>query len=375
MFKELYKQLLYRNLSNIPGWNTKRKIIVIESDDWGSIRMPSTNVFNLMNKQGLDCSGTSLRYNQYDTLASRDDFSALFETLSYFKDINGNAPVFTALSVVANPDFNMIRDSGFSEYYYEPFTKTLDRYYGSSNSFPMWLEGIRKKLFVPQFHGREHLNVYVWMNALRENNEEARFAFDQGCWGFNNKHRFGISYQAAFDIEHINQLVQQKEIIKDGLNLFEKIFGYRAKYFVPPNGPFNNNLEDISRNEGISFMSSSKIQHEPLGDRKNKIVLHYFGQKNKYSQYYITRNCFFEPSENAKNWVDSCLKEIEIAFRWYKPAVISSHRVNYIGVHYQYNRDNSLQQLKSLLDNILNKWHDVEFMTSDALGELIAKSR
>ena len=30
-----------RNLSNLPGWRTSRKIVVIESDDWGTIRMPS----------------------------------------------------------------------------------------------------------------------------------------------------------------------------------------------------------------------------------------------------------------------------------------------------------------------------------------------
>ena len=27
-------------LSNLPGWFTKRKIVVIESDDWGSVYMP-----------------------------------------------------------------------------------------------------------------------------------------------------------------------------------------------------------------------------------------------------------------------------------------------------------------------------------------------
>jgi len=29
---------LHRYIANIPGWRTNRKIIVIESDDWGSIR-------------------------------------------------------------------------------------------------------------------------------------------------------------------------------------------------------------------------------------------------------------------------------------------------------------------------------------------------
>ena len=37
--------------------------------------------------------------------------------------------------------------------------------------------------------------------------------------------------------------------------------------------------------------------------------------------------------------VDSCIKEIEIAFKWQKPAVISSHRVNYVGFINQDNAD------------------------------------
>ena len=39
------KQNLLRNLSNLPGWRTRRHIVVIESDDWGSIRMASHESF------------------------------------------------------------------------------------------------------------------------------------------------------------------------------------------------------------------------------------------------------------------------------------------------------------------------------------------
>lgn len=39
------KQYITHNLLNIPGWRTNRKIVVIESDDWGSIRMPSQEVY------------------------------------------------------------------------------------------------------------------------------------------------------------------------------------------------------------------------------------------------------------------------------------------------------------------------------------------
>ena len=360
---------------NFIGYSTIRKIIVIESDDWGGIRMPSKQAFELLTRSGLDSSRGSLCYNNYDSLADKNDLTLLFEVLSSFCDERGNHPVMTALSVVANPDFAKIRESEFNEYFYEPFTETLGRYYGLDTPFSLWLEGIQSRLFLPQFHGREHLNVAVWMNALQQNDVEARIAFEQGCWGFNNKHKYGITYQAAFDIESLDQLNHQAEIIKDGLRLFEQLFGYRASYFVPPNGPFNNQLEAVAAAEGIRFMYAEKIQNEPIGGGNTIKRYHYPGQRNRHGQYYLSRNCFFEQSESGKDWVDSCLNDINIAFRFHKPAVISSHRVNYIGALDSANRTRGLQQLTVLLGKILKTWPDVEFMSSVALGELMAESQ
>jgi hypothetical protein len=71
--------------------------------------------------------------------------------------------------------------------------------------------------------------------------------------------------------------------------------------------------------------------------------------------------------------VNDCLKEIEIAFRWHKPATISSHRTNYIGWLNEENRSNGLQKLDKLLGQIIKRWPDVEFLTSAELGNLIAQ--
>ncbi|MCD4731700.1 MAG: hypothetical protein K8R74_13930, partial [Bacteroidales bacterium] len=148
-----------RNIRHIPGWRTRRKIIVFESDDWGSIRMPSKQAFTVLERQGLDLtSGDSIRFNTYDTLASKEDLALLFEILSRYKDIHGSMVKFTALSVVANPDFEAIQKSGYNQYFYEPFTETLNRYFSDDSSFKLRMEGNRQGIFDIQFHGREHLN-------------------------------------------------------------------------------------------------------------------------------------------------------------------------------------------------------------------------
>jgi hypothetical protein len=365
---------LKKNLSNIPGWSTNRKIVVIESDDWGSIRMPSLETFEKLSSKGLNLSsGDALRYNTNDTLASVTDLSALYETLMKFKDFKGNHPVITAVSLVANPNFDKIRENNYQAYYWEPFTETLEKY-NKAAAFPLWKEGIRNKLFIPQFHGREHLNIAHWMRALQNGDKEALIAFEHGIWGFKNKNTFGLSYQAAFDLEDISDLKIQGEAISSGLKLFEDLFGYKASFFVPPNGPFNNSLEKVAAESGIKYMSASKIQNEALGQGKTRKKFHYLGQKNKHNQIYITRNCFFEPSLLGKNWVDSCLNDIELAFNWKKPAVISSHRVNYIGGLQLENRKIGLNNLEDLIKAMLSRWPDIEFLTSVELGNLITKS-
>lgn len=367
------KTELFRNLSNIPGWRTNSKIVVIESDDWGSIRMPSTNVFNLLSGQGIIPS-RGIPFNEYDSLASPEDLSALFDTLYSFSDYKSNHCVFTAVSNVANPDFEKIKENGFQEYFYEPFTETLNRYYPNNKSFELWKEGIENRIFMPQFHGREHLNVGEWMRALQSQDQRTQICFENGFWAIparatNNNQMF---YQAAYDFYEPDDLPIHAKAIKEGLALFKDLFGYSASFFVPPNGPFNTTLEQVAAESGIRYMATSKIQTEPLGLGKSKKIFHWLGQQNRHEQIYLVRNCNFEPIEKGKDWVDSCLSDIKIAFRWHKPAVISSHRANYIGVHNPENRDNALRCLKILLQGIMKSWPDVEFLTSDQLGTIIA---
>ena len=367
-----------KNLSNIIGFNTKRKIIVLESDDWGSIRMPSVRVYEKLINSGLDLkSDGGAGFNKYDSLATTDDLGSLFEVLDSYKDKTGRSPVMTPIVAVANPDFKQIKESGFSDYYFEPFTTTLQKYPGCENSFQLWKEGISQRLFVPQFHGREHLNVKVWMRALKAGNKSAILAFNNEMWGIPTAQdpEIKIEFQAAFDFIDPVDLLYHEEIIRSGLDLFKDLLGYQATYFVPPNGPFSSKLEKVCTDSGINFLATSKIESEPKGNRKTRKRFHWLGQMSGTGLMYMTRNCHFEPHQLELDWVDSCLSDISLAYKWNKPAVISSHRVNYIGALHPENRGNGLRNLHRLLINTLKYWPDTEFLTTNELGELIINGK
>jgi len=114
-----------------------------------------------------------------------------------------------------------------------------------------------------------------------------------------------------------------------------------------------------------------KIQSEPVGGGKIKKRIHWLGKRLHSNLTVLTRNCFFEPSQPGKDWIDTCLSDISISFKWHKPAIISSHRVNFIGALSVRNRENGLFQLRSLLKTIMTNWPETEFITSEELGKLI----
>lgn len=81
------KRKLAKNYVNARGWNSKRKLVVIESDDWGSIRMPSRKVYECLLKEGLEVDNSY--FDKYDSLESAEDLMALFDVLSSVKDRKG----------------------------------------------------------------------------------------------------------------------------------------------------------------------------------------------------------------------------------------------------------------------------------------------
>ena len=366
---------LSRNLSNLPGWRTHRRIIVIESDDWGSIRMSCKSAFHDLKRAGIDVHKN--HYNTNDALESNVDMEMLLEVLSKHKDSSGRNVVMTGVNVVANPNFDKIRENGFKEYFYEPYTQTCNKYPEHNRVYDLWNEGIQNRLLVPAFHGREHLNAQRWLRALRSGCRSTRLAFEHGVTGITE----GIygqkvsNYQAAFDIDTLADIEYQKEVLRTGLDIFENLYGYRSKYFIPTNGPFNNNLEQVVKNLGVDYLGTAKIQSEPIGNSQYRRHIRFLGKKSSTGIMYMTRNVFFEPCSTeysaTKDWVNSCLKEIEIAFKWHKPATISSHRVNYIGWLNESNRSNGLKKLDMLLYEITKRWPNVEFMTSSELGDII----
>lgn len=370
------KTIIKRNAIALLNKKTKKKYVVIESDDWGGIKMPSKMVYDQLVNKGIPILNEP--FNKYDTLASEKDLSCLFETLLSIKDVNGNSPVITANTVVANPNFEKIKASNYKNYYYEPFVETLAKYPNHKKSFELWKDGIRLNVFKPQFHGREHLHIRRWLRLLQQGNKHFITAFDYGVFGIAGVFDYSKRNDclAAFDYDELEEQKEQKEIIIKGLQLFEDIFGYRSSSFIAPTYVWDKNHESVLNQNGVKYIQGFAYQLIPNPGRDNyKRRLHYTGQRNKLGQIYLVRNAFFEPSLNPNtNWVEDVLSRASIAFKWNNPLIISSHRLNFIGDLHPKNREDNLLLFEKTLKTLLMKWPDVEFISSDRLGSILSKA-
>lgn len=367
---------LKRGINYLNDFSTSKKIVVIQSDDWGSVRMPSKKISNSIPEKYRKHYQSP--YYKYDTLARKKDLEGLFEVLNSVKDKNGRSAVVTANVIMANPDFNKIQKDNFERYSYENFKETIKRYY-SQKTFDSWTEGIENGCFFPQLHGRDHLYVNEWLRYLRNGHDLYRDAFDRGIYSADHNLKDSKkNLTASYAFNRSEDIAFQLQSTEEACDLFTRIFGYKSKSFVAASYTWYGAIEKTLSSKGVDYIQSIRLQKIPkIGtetDFRYYRKSHYTGEQNKKEQTYLIRNAHFEPSIFT-NALESCLRRIKFAFLLNKPAVICMHRLNVIGALDEANRSRNLKLLKQLLNAIVNNWPDVEFMNTVELGNVIANKR
>jgi len=358
-------------LKNLPGKQLNGKFLVIESDDWGAVRMTNLDTYNSLLSKGIRVD--KCIYNRYDQLENADDLSAIADVISGIKDIKGNPVVITANYLMANPNFGKIEETCFQEYCFESFQDSYLRYYPNQRVFELTSELISKKLFMPQLHSREHLNPEIWLSMLRNGNKHLLEAFHHHIFGlsFVTSGLINKPYLASLYYENEEQRTTAIQALKDSARMFKESFGFDSKSFIAPLYRWNTSIEEVMHHIGINYIQGADRQIS-FNSSNTKRKFHPFGSKNNYGQYYLNRNVNFElTGQNKSDVLNNALKQIEIAFTLRKPAVLCTHRINFMGGLHEKNRTENLFYLESLLARVLKKWPDVQFISSADLGELL----
>ena len=366
---------LRKNIRNIRGIRIQDKILVLESDDWGSERAQGKHTIEGLKNLGYQPEKCVMTMT--DCLESDTDLQELYNVLLSHKDSRGKLAVLTPFFNLTNPDYEIIKANKYHSYSYLDVLETAKKYSDHDNLNKLYHNGINQGIFIPEYHGREHLHAQRWLRLLRDGNEHFTNGFDLEYNGFSKSYAPGNykNVRAAYDLDNDEDLDFMLQSISEGISEFENLFGFKPLSFAPPNGPYPRfgGFEEVMQEMGVKVLGGPGMQQVP--DGKGKITRKHFytGLKHRLGFIYLLRNGIFEPSMPTRNWVDYCMEDIQMAFRWKKPAIISTHRNNFTGTINPANRENGLKQLDELLTRVKKKWPDVQFMSTRELYATVEK--
>ncbi|OYU85067.1 MAG: hypothetical protein CFE24_03665 [Flavobacterium sp. BFFFF2] len=364
---------LRQSATNFKGKGLSGKVVVIESDDWGSIRTPRKGAHELLEKFGIKWQKSP--YLSFDHPASAQDVVALLDVLKRHTNQLGQHPILTANVNTSNPDFDFIRNNQFQEYRAQPIQQTFEQLFTpSENPLAVWKQGIAESLFYPQFHGREHVHVATWLKLLKQKDPLFTAAFDLGFWGITPEMypKLKTNIQAAFDGPIAENKAFIANSIQEGVAQFDTLFGFKPKTFIPTNYIWTDAYNDILIENGFTGVQGMKFQLLPKETlTASRTMSRRWNGQNRGGLIQTVRNTVFEPSfyaiDQRNHLVDQCLMQLSNAFLWRKPAVISIHRLNFSSQLNTQNRDVNLMLLDELLAKMLKRWPEIVFLTAEQL--------
>jgi len=371
------KQTLTNHIKNLGGWTTKRKILCFAVDDYGNVRLHSKNAFDSLKNKGVNLKN---RFDHFDALDTKDDFLQLYDVLNSVKDQHQNPAIFTPYALSANINFDKVLQEK-NQYEYELLPETYQKLAKENKAYQgaweLLQEGIQNKFIKPQFHGREHLNINLFNDLLKQNHPHfiANLKHCSYAGIPQNPKKPTIKFTQAFAFWDEKDILEHKKIIENGLKCFETVYGYKPSTFTPPAQQLHPELFQFIENLGIKAIDKPRQVKRHLGQNNFKKEHNKLGIQKNQNHITIVRNAVFEPTEPRNiNWVDFAFKQIQAAFRTHKPAIVSSHRVNYCGHISAQNRTKGLNALKHLLNKVTTTYPDVEFLAVDELVNEIIKT-
>ena len=265
------KQYFLNHLKNIYGWKTKRKLLAFAVDDYGNVRLDSKKSSESMLKAGLKVNS---RFDMFDTLETRVDLEMLFDTLRSVKDQHNKHAVFTTFAMPCNINFELMRSEGFQNYKYELLPETFEKLSALSpqsyeGTWSLWKDAINNSLLVPQFHGREHLNVNFLNERLQQKDFEVLTALNNRSYtSISKSGKDSINFTAAFDFLEMKENDQLEKILIDGIYQFKQVFGLSPIVFMPPTSKIHPMHYPLLMENGIKFIDINLLHDQPWGMEK-----------------------------------------------------------------------------------------------------------
>jgi hypothetical protein len=330
---------------------TNRKLIIIESDDWGLERALSEKALCWMKERFGESNFT--RWST-DALETREDLELLYNVLEDFKPKFDLPPVITANFITHNVDYSSPHELKFL-----PITEGFNEQSEDVRHF--YKVGIEKRYIYPQLHGYSHYNISQLEKYFVT--REGRAAFQKTFLYARSTIRGNTSFLHG-ELDRSNEEVGR---LLEGIDVFERMFGYHPVSFIAPTFILDTCFLDSLRDNRIQILQAG---NRLVNSRKKRLF--YPPLRKRNGLLWSIRNVRLDPHRDYGFDAQKAVADIDRAFENNLPAVIDFHRVNFSGKYNPSYRNETISQLRSLLHSIYKKWPEASFLTSDQLKEALA---
>ncbi len=365
----MFSRRLHNLRESLTCFRTTTKALVFESDDWGLDKISSQEAFDDLTARGAIDPDNPFYKSGRETVI---DMDMLYDVLAQFRDQDGRSPVFTTNFILANPDYEAIERSGYGEYSWIAIDD-VNRKPSQAPLLPKYKEGIERRLIYPQYHGRDHFSTEAWLRAISEGDPVTLAGLSRHVVLMDRCRPLPGEYSEVGP-DGLRGLPRASIDRKTeaGTRIFERTFGFRSWTSIAPFYLWCDAVEASLHQHGVRCMQAAG--HRVLPDNQantpnsGRGIL---GGQSPTGMAYLVRNSRFEPSQDGEAAIADCLSRIASAFAAGYPAVIDTHRINYVGVIDPAMRDANLRALRTLLNEILRWFPDVCFLTSEELARSV----
>ena len=325
-----------------------RPVVVIQSDDWGRVGVPSLPVFNQI-RQAVPGVGDS-RWDFYG-LETTADLEALGNELEAIRDTDDAPACITGNFIMANADLRLMAENGFARGIYKPISEGFP---------PPWTDSlvtayralVDRKVFYPGLHGFTHFNASVLEGALADPGdlgERARLLARLDTPYLRSvtpEYNFALLSMPAGS-EVFLPAERQKQWLESGIQIFEEVFGFRPVTFCAPGYRSNDVTRRLLEENGVAGI---QLPSKAPPVRDGGLVV-------------LGRNVAFEPAlwkSDRAALIEQALADGEAAVARGTPIIICSHSINYM-TRFLDRAEEARSDLALFLGRLKDRFPDLRF--------------
>lgn len=343
---------------------TRLRAVVLESDDWGLCAWsPDEQGWRALADQPVFRSPGGRRYAG-STLERAEDVRQMAALLGEFRGGDGFPPVWQANTILAAPDYAKLLPPAF-----EADTLPLIELPAAPSRWQrprLWEELTLARMagiWWPELHGLHHLPAHAWLAALRRGDSDARRAFEHQspvCAAVDGSGEYAPAEPAEWRTRDLEIAVAR----------FRQLFGRLPASLCPPDYRWDERLERDAERLGVTAFQGKGEQLGHAFPRVRRLLLRYRWPHVQGARFYLPPRIAFEPhghGAGSRVGAPAAHRAAREAWQRGQPAVISTHRVNYVHLDAAA-ADAGRAQLRDLLQRLVGD--NAVFVTDHEVRQL-----